>query len=695
MGLISSLGVYDYERKKLCDLYDSQVKIPGQAFGIRFTETSDGVNQLSFNIPYMVEKEKNFRWDFLKNEYMIRLHRDGKEDQWFVANKPVKKKAKGEVSGSVTCNGTPILLKTKNIYLEFDDENGIATVDVLMNRILAGTGWRLGYCEALKEADGQTDKIRSLQASGNTGSLGLISDLCTLFQCRPVYHTDTQVVDIYSIKNRDMIFEAEVGKNLDALTVTTSSDDIITRMYVEGEYDEHGYIGIDDVNPTGLSYLMNFDYYREIGVFTQTHETALANYLRDIGDVVAQIKTKQAQINTQEGYANNLIGQCILTVYYTAQGFTNPVYLYGNPTNAQQALSIGDEVVILKNDGTFRYATITTQGQPPVQSGEYAVAKFAKKASGSIGAKEVQIEAKNKEIDNLNRKINATTKEDKIAEYRREIAQLTTEINEIYTDTDGLYKQMSDLIKSGGILDKIKELTAQENILIGQQDEIEATFIAAMGNLLRDGCWQNNNYIQGQEEALFADAQDRMEIMSRPSASYTFDYIRMVEEYGVPIDDIKINAIVRTNDDELDVHENLFVTKIVTGIDEENYGTIDVSNQDISMSKSDLGQLLSRMSQLSDLIEQKNAIYNRAEAISKSGTFFADRLNGMIDVTRNQILSSVSNWYTDEQGNMMFVSADGGSAMMLSGAGILLADQKDEAGEWLWRTKLYHWFSLQ
>jgi hypothetical protein len=67
----------------------------------------------------------------------------------------------------------------------------------------------------------------------------------------------------------------------------------------------------------------------------------------------------------------------------------------------------------------------------------------------------------------------------------------------------------------------------------------------------------------------------------------------------------------------------------------------------------------------------------------------------MIDVVKNQILSSVSNWYTDESGNMVFVSADEGSAMMLSGAGFMLADSKNEDGSWNWRTKTYHWFSLQ
>lgn len=685
MADIINIGVFDYSNHKLCDLYDSQVKIQGQAYDIDFIQNKDGINELSFTIPYFAGDARNFRWDFLKAEYLVRLYDNGREE-WFVADKPVKKKDRGSIVGTVSCQGTPILLKTKNIYMEFDDENGIGTIDYLMEQILKGTGWHLGYCEVIYEADGVTEKVRSLSSGGKKGALGLINSVCDLFQCRPVYHTDTQTVDIYGMKTRDMIFEAEVGKNLDSLQTSFSSDDIITRLYVEGEYGDHGYVGIDDVNPTGLSYLLNFDYYREIGVFTEEHEQALATYLEDIEEVVHQIRLNQQSIIVQEDIMNELVGQCKLVVYYTSQGFVVPKYIYGSPTEEQQALAVGDEVIVLNSNGTYRTETIATDAQSLIRSGDYAVAKFVTKAAGTVGAKEVQVEAKEKEIATLNRKINATIKEDKKAEYRAEIAQLQNEIDAIYEAADGLYALMERMMRPNGVLDAILGLEQQAAILYAEQDEIEATFIAAMGYMLRDGCWQNNNYIVGQEEALLADAEEHMKVMSRPEASYSFDYVRMMKEYGVPMEDIRINAIVRVNDDEVNCHENLIVSKITTGIDKKDYGKIDVTNEDLTLGSNDLGSLLSRMSQLSDLIEQKNAIYNRAEAISKSGTLFADRLNGQIDVVRTQILSSVSNWYTDPNGNMIFESADGGSAMMLSGAGFLLADSRNEDGSWNWRT---------
>ena len=685
MNRVTSIGIYDYERKKLCDLYDSNGNISGQAYNISWEKNMDGIPTLSFTIPYKVDGEKNFRWQYLRSEYLIRMVR-GSKTEWFIAAKPVRSKSSKEIVGTVTCNGFPAILKTKNIYQTFDDENGIGTVDYLLGQILTGTGWSLGFCETLYEADGSTIKVRSLKSDGKQGALGLINTVCNLFKCHPVYDSENMQVNIYALNRHEKAIEIEVGRNTGTMSVNDNSEDIVTRLYVEGEYGDYGYVGIDDVNPTGLSYIFNFDYYREIGLFGPTHETALATYITDARTVKNQISANQEMQIECEEQANNLIGQCRLAVYYTTTGFINPKFTYGNPTTEEQTLSVGDEVVVLNSDGTFRYATIETTPAALIQTGDYGIAKFATKAAGSIGAKEVQIEAKEKEIDNLQRKIDATTKPDKIAEYTAEIAQLNIEINTIYTETDGLYEQMHTVMKSDGILYHIDYHRQIYNSLIEQQLEIEATFASVMGNLLRDGYWQNNNYIPGQEETLYADACEISDQMAFPKTGYTLKYIRTANDVDTEIDDLDINDIAHIIDEDLEVNDILYIKKIVIGIDKEDNGSIDVDNNEVTLTGNDLGSILSRMSQLSDLIEQKNALYERAKAISSSGTLYTDRLNGQIDVLKIKLLSTVSNWETDANGNIVFLSVDGSSAMMLSGAGFMIANSKDDNDEWVWRT---------
>ena len=736
-----SLGIYDYDRQKICELYDSNVDLVGQAYDIQVTTEFAGYHTLQFNIPFMVDskslmgsdiaslygdaiygtntfgatgtvntKFRNYRWDFLRSDYLIRYSCDNK-NIWFVASKPSKAKSSKKIYGTVTCTGFESLLKTRNIYMAFDDENGIGTIDYLMAQILRGTGWTYspyrnpdqtrGLSDKMYEKDGTTEKVRSLSSDGKKGALDLIATTCNLFQARPVYDTDQKIVYVKAINNRDQVVEGEVGRNLTTLTIKHDSSNITTRVYIEGEYGDDGYVGIDDVkvdssgNPDetgtawGLPFMLNFDYYRELGVFKSSHETALSTYLTQIRAKKAAIHAKGIELTAAEDAVNEMIGQCKCVVYYKSVSLSTPIYNYGDCTAAQATLNNGDNVVILNSDlSTITYAQWS--GDPTTQlANAYGVAKFVTPSAGKIGAAEVQIESKQKEIARLQRKINNLGQDDpKTAEYQAEIDRLNAEITSIYTgtdDVDGLYEMMQDTMKSTGLLYDVKTIEGQIETLNGEQDEIEATFIVAMGYMLRDGYWSNQNYVIGQEEFLYRDAQDMTKEMSRPTTDISIGYVRLTEDYDIQPEDIQMNAIFKIWDEDLEVYENMFVKKISYGVDNKELGGIEVSNQDITLTGNDLSTLLSRMSQLSDLIEQKNALYERAKAISQSGTLFADRLNGQIDVVKNQILSSVSNWYTDDRGNIVFISADESSAMMLSGAGFMLASGKDDSGEWNWR----------
>ena len=454
--IVSSLGVYDYSGNKLCELYDSQNDIRGQAYGISFTEAmADGVKTLDFTIPYMVDKKRNFRWKFLKSEYLIKLVYNGRV-MWYIATKPKKSKSGKEIIGVVSCKGREFSLRTKNIYMTFDDTNGIGTVDELVDRILAGTGWSRGWTDPMLEADGATEKIRSLSSGDKTGALGLMTKVCNLFKCYPVYDSDAMTVALYNFNNRTQVLEAVIGRNLNAVNIENNSDYIVTRLYVEGEYGDNGYVGIDSVNPTGLNYIMDFDYYRELGVFTSAHEEALSRYTVNIGNVKRLISEGTASLLEVENEINNLIGQAPVALYYAANGFASPTYVYNDPDVDKRALSVGDKVVVLNSDGTFRYETITTSAQALIRSGDYGIAKFITPAAGTLGAKEVAIEAKEKRIKQLQDKIDAAGEDisaDKLAEYTAEIQRLRDEIITIYEDqkdSSGLYSLMDSLMKSDG-----------------------------------------------------------------------------------------------------------------------------------------------------------------------------------------------------------------------------------------------------
>lgn len=405
------------------------------------------------------------------------------------------------------CNAECDILKTKNIYAEFDDENGIGTLSELASKILSKTGWSVGYYDVPLEKDGVTEKVRSLTSSGKTGAYKLLTTLCDLFKVYPVFDSDMHTVSFYGLENREYHREFLVGGaskdaaevtgsgapigvgmvgimvvgydsrtsfvregdivpsayGVTALTVENDSSSIITRMYVEGQYLDDGYVGIDDVNPTGLTYIMNFDYYREIGLFTETHEAALEAYENDMAAVVSSIRTYQQQIMTLSNEVNTLWGQWNLIEYVIQNQAVTRHILGGDAKEEQAPITEGDKLIVCGKDGDeflYREVDVPAGGMVWNATDEYAVKLIHPtgsddyyRAAGQVGAKEVGIEAKQSAIEELDRKIAIVQRViddlerqgipvpqarlDELARYQTEKAGLLAQIDEIYDGNDG------------------------------------------------------------------------------------------------------------------------------------------------------------------------------------------------------------------------------------------------------------------
>ena len=118
--------------------------------------------------------------------------------------------------------------------------------------------------------------------------------------------------------------------------------DVITRLYVEGEYGDNGYVGIDGVNPTGLPFLLNFDYYRELGVFTEEHEEALAEYLRDIAVAKADSSETAGELIGLDNRLNELWGQIDYVLYVLEDGQITRTILGGEAKEEQAEIGTED-----------------------------------------------------------------------------------------------------------------------------------------------------------------------------------------------------------------------------------------------------------------------------------------------------------------------------------------------------------------
>ena len=625
----------------------------------------------------------------------MRLTVDDSED-WFLLQTPKRSNNGKQITNVVQCPHNSTLLKTKNLYLTYDDETGIGTIQHLVNRALQNTGWTLGLCDTFYEADGFTEKVRSLKSEGKVGTYQLITNICNLFQAYPTYHGDTKTVDIHGIQNKLPIQEMWVGKNLQTLAVDNSSSNLITRLYVEGDYGEFGYVGIDDVNPTGLSYILNFDYYRQIGVFTAAHETAYNTYMTDMPATVAAIKTKSSQIATLEDTLNTAWGQSNYVLYTLSGGQITKTIVGGNVKDENKVVRANDHFAVFKATGNYREVAASAQGVVTWANDDVYAIKFLPSVnstvgslqvnSGQIAAKQVAIEAKQKLITSLQHDYDIETDPLKKAAIADQISGLQADIQTIYNgnaDTTGLYSAMRTAVNNAVTLDtRLGELSTLQT----QQLTIEATFSAAIGDMLRDGYWADNNYAPGQEESLYADSLVMMEQLSKPQVNISVSLGYLADEMGYHEDTPQINTKIHLIDDNLEVDDVAYIAKRTLYLSDPRKDSVDIATSEVALSGKSFDSVIGRISQLADLLNQRSTLYDRSRAINGNGSIYMERLAGMMNVMKNKITSTVSNWYTDDNGAQIFESVDGSAAMMLTGEGFMIADGKTSDGEWNWRT---------
>ena len=137
----------------------------------------------------------------------------------------------------------------------------------------------------------------------------------------------------------------------------------------------------------------------------------------------------------------------------------------------------------------------------------------------------------------------------------------------------------------------------------------------------------------------------------------------MSDVIGYDLNDFEVNTQVRIYDPKINVNDIVYVKKITKYLDTPWKDKVELTNESITLSGKSLDSILQRITSVASEMEARKDVFQRANALTKEGTIMMDRLDGAIDIMKNRLLSSVSSWYTDDNGNIMFEAADGQSAM--------------------------------
>lgn len=231
--------------------------------------------------------------------------------------------------------------------------------------------------------------------------------------------------------------------------------------------------------------------------------------------------------------------------------------------------------------------------------------------------------------------------------------------------------------------------TAQKAIIDANNDQAEV-----LGDILREGFWQDDSYVQGDEERLYNDCLDNLKKAAQPEIQYSFDFLDLYgsnveDEYGleelsnIEWPDIQITDAAHLIDPEIGVNQWAYIDKLNKCYDQPWKTTIEVNTQLTLMGQHEFKDVMARIAEVASETKGKQQIYSRAANITPEGTISGDKVEGEINTGNVQITGQ--GWKTDERGNMILESADGLAAIMFNGSGLSISNRKNEDGDWIWR----------
>lgn len=746
------LAVYDMHGNQLCTLYDSEHTQDGEARDIEMTTERSGWKELRFTVPYYLRNgERNFRIDSLKNEHQLRYSKDAWFEVFSIKEDNHIRDAK-RLDLTVQADHVSEELKTKNLYLVFDDENGIGKCNELIEKALANTGWRLVNYDPTQfyETGTSTPKMRSYSCDTKTGAYAMVTGICELFRARPVFHGTTKTIEVIAntVPMGNML-EMYYGRNVDKITRKLDTSKLITRLYVEGEYGDFGYVGIDDAtgNTYHTPFILDFSYYQSIGVFTDDHQEAEDKYLDDYYEYTDTIKTKTAEMLEKQEKLVAEIGTCDYILAPVSGGSIQ----YGRKIVApwmdtSSSFAVQPTACVFTLGGQFNYDYNYSPSFPPpsamLRNAGYVV-QFIPTITGLLGATEDTLTIKGEDATAINEKfaqflINAgwltppaepPTIPELCILYGSDDGQgtpLTIEELTHVADDDFVLPNFNPQVYQPAFIEMLENLNTRKfaaelaqnsldeeryhelkcdkmeevigyiediddlhKIIVAAQKDLadaEALFVQRMGSMLRDGYWFDNNYAVGQQDALYADAKQVSATMAKPIVTYNFDAMPIYEIDEFADEEWEISQRIHIYDKELGINDYVYVDKIRECADAPMKSGMEATTDLLQLGQKSFSSTIERISNLAENVYNNKDIYARSESISPDGTISSELLEGTIDTLTNKMQSTYSNWGTDERGNLVFTALDGSSAMMLCGSGFMVANGKNPDNTWRWRT---------
>lgn len=228
-----------------------------EAYDISYSTKLGTINEISFKVPTVIEKDRvpisNPNIENIKHRYLFKLTL-GNSVEYFIFNERNKFFSDDEhIEYHAFSLGYQLADK---MIRKFSTEKSSSLTEIL-SEILKSTNWKIGYVDSAFDIT-NNPALRQYEVSSQT-ILQIVYELATKFNAVLLWDTDKLEINLYRPENvgLNMGLRIKDGKYLDALNLSTNSEETITRLNL---YGAEG-VSINRISATGSTYIEDFSYY--------------------------------------------------------------------------------------------------------------------------------------------------------------------------------------------------------------------------------------------------------------------------------------------------------------------------------------------------------------------------------------------------------------------------------------------------
>lgn len=208
--------------------------------------------ELNFSVPHQIERGyeviHNPEVDLIKEKMLLRLTL-GKQTEWFIIDE-INENGSDSTEFEVKSYSLGYQLSHKRIgYYQKDG----ASFDSLVADVIDGTPWFIG------SIDSSFGRLARSFEFTSTNALDAVIQIADTFGALIEWDSNAYRMHFRDLKKVGQYkgLSVDYGRLLKSISRTRTTDEMVTRLYVEGNDG----MSIQDVNPTGQSYIEDFSFF--------------------------------------------------------------------------------------------------------------------------------------------------------------------------------------------------------------------------------------------------------------------------------------------------------------------------------------------------------------------------------------------------------------------------------------------------